>query len=281
MKWRWLRGLAIWNRQPIRAQGGWLALIPVAAIVLSFAMAYYGNRNREWLETDIERKFHTANKLDELMALVVNAESGIRGYLLTGRTEFLEPYKIAERDLPQTFAELKRTAETDTDKQASRESLERLEKIEMQVGNSLAFFDETRKSAFSRIMSRDELFARLQKGKTMMDETRSSLLEIQAAEDRSLSASLNEIYRVRRRDYLFVIIALLIGLLARAVSFYLFDRGIVRRLERLSENARCLQRGEAFKFPISKKKDAVGCLEQELENLSQILGKNDTVTKSN
>ena len=256
-------------------------MIPVAAIVLSFAMAYYGNRNREWLETDIERKFHTANKLDELMALVVNAESGIRGYLLTGRTEFLEPYKIAERDLPQTFSELKRTAETDTDKQSSRESLEQLGKIEMQVGNSLAFFDETRKSAFARIMSKDELFARLQKGKTMMDETRSSLQEIQAEEDRSLAESLNEIYRVRRRDYLFVIIALLIGLLARVVSFYLFDRGIVRRLERLAENARCLQRGEGFKFPISKKADAVGCLEQELENISQILGKNDTVAKSN
>lgn len=281
LKWQWLRGLAVWNRQPIRAQGGWLAFIPVAAIVLSFAMAYYGNRNREWLETDIERKFHTANKLDELMALVVNAESGIRGYLLTGRTEFLEPYKIAERDLPQTFSELKRTAETDTDKQSSRESLEQLGKIEMQIGNSLAFFDETRKSAFARIMSKDELFARLQKGKTMMDETRSSLQEIQADEDRSLAESLNEIYRVRRRDYLFVIIALLIGLLARVVSFYLFDRGIVRRLERLAENARCLQRGEGFKFPISKKSDAVGCLEQELENISQIIGKNDTVAKSN
>jgi hypothetical protein len=42
-----------------------------------------------------------------------------------------------------------------------------------------------------------------------------------------------------------------------------------------------LQRGEEFKFPISKKADAVGCLERELENISQILGKSDTVAKSN
>jgi hypothetical protein len=48
-----------------------------------------------------------------------------------------------------------------------------------------------------------------------------------------------------------------------------------------AENAQCLQRGEEFKFPISKKTDAIGCLEQEPDNISQILGKNDTVAKSN
>ena len=132
-----------------------------------------------------------------------------------------------------------------------------------------------------RGLSKAELFDRLQRSKRLMDELRASLKQIQTSEDHSISQSLDQINSVRRRDYIFVIAALLIGLLARLISFYLFDRGIVRRLERLAENARCLQRGEEFKFPFSNKKDAVGCLEAEIENLSQILGKNDKVAKSN
>ena len=151
LRWQWLRGLAIWNRQPIRAQGGWLALIPVMAIIISFAMAFYGNRTREWLETDIERKFQAANKLDETMTLVVNGESGIRGYLLTGREEFLEPYQTAKRDLPPTLAELKLANQANPSEDARSERQEQLQQIENQIQIALGFFDETRQAAFSRI----------------------------------------------------------------------------------------------------------------------------------
>ncbi|MCY7376610.1 MAG: hypothetical protein LH472_11660 [Pyrinomonadaceae bacterium] len=43
LKWRWVRFLMIWNRAPIRAQGGILALIPLVAVVVSFLFAIYGN----------------------------------------------------------------------------------------------------------------------------------------------------------------------------------------------------------------------------------------------
>lgn len=280
LKWQWLRGLAIWNRLPIRAQGGWLALIPVAAILASFVMAYYGNRNRELLETDIEQKFFIVNRLNEVQNILVDAETGVRGYMLTKRGEFLEPYRTAIANLPPTLEQLNNLAVIETDEKAREEKLRKLQNIEKQIQIRLDYLRDT-ESSVSRREANSEIYARLQRGKVLMDDLRRMIGEMEAEESHLLNERLQEINRIRRRDYLFVIGALLIGLLARAVSFYLFDRGIVRRIERLAENARCLQRGEEFKFPISNKDDAVGCLEKEVENLSQILGKNDKVAKSN
>lgn len=279
LKWQWLRSLAFWNRQPIRAQGGWLSLIPVVAILISFAMAFYGNRNREYLETDIERKFQTTNKLADLMTLAVNSETGMRGYLLTGRPEFLEPYQIAVREIPPTIADLEKMSLEEPDEQIKEQRLARLERIKEKLSRQLDFFADTKQVAFAKILSKDELFARLQRGKSHMDELRGEISDIQKVEKRTLSQSLHEINNVRRRDYIFVIVALLIGLLMRVISFYLFDRGIVRRIDRLTENVRCLHQGEEMKFPFSKKTDALGNLEQELEQVSQVLGKNGNVAK--
>jgi CHASE3 domain sensor protein len=280
LKWQWLRGLAVWNRLPIRAQGGWLALIPVVAILASFVMAFYGNRNRELLETDIEQKFFVVNRLNEVQNLMVDAETGIRGYMLTKRGEFLEPYRTAITNLPPTLQQLKNLTSIKTDENAREEKLRQLENIEKQIEIRLDYLRDA-ESSVSRREANEVVYARLQRGKVLMDDFRRMIGEMEAEESFLLNERLQEISRIRWRDYLFVIAALLIGLLARVVSFYLFDRGIVRRIERLAENARCLQRGEEFKFPFSNKTDAVGALEAEIEGLSQILGKNDKVKESN
>lgn len=47
LKWRWLRALQIWNRLPIRAQGGVTVFIPIIAVLISFAFAIYGSGSRE------------------------------------------------------------------------------------------------------------------------------------------------------------------------------------------------------------------------------------------
>ena len=59
------------------------------------------------------------------------------------------------------------------------------------------------------------------------------------------------------------------GLLARLISFYLFDRGIVRRINRLKENVVLLNEGEIIKISPPKKDDAIGLLEQEIVKIAE------------
>ncbi len=280
LKWQWLRTLSFWNRQPIRAQGGILALIPFIAIAVTFFLTYYGNSSRAAIETDIERKFQIVNQLNEVLVLMVNAETGMRGFMLTRRREFLEPYQTALQQLPPALDNLNKLDEAEPGAKPRAAKLGRLQEIKTQIDVRLEYLKDTEGSA-SRRETETEIFERLKRGKILMDELREMLSQSESEEQTLLAEQLNNIKEIRSRDYFLVIAALLIGLVTRLVSFYLFDRGIVRRIERLTENVRSWRSNENLKHPFSKKTDALGLLENELEELARDSGKISKVSKSN
>ncbi len=83
---------------------GLLFPILISAIFVGFLFAQIERMRQAsaWLN-------HTDQVLqgaNELQRLLVDCESGYRGFLLTGREEFLRPYVEAKRQLPQSFAKL-------------------------------------------------------------------------------------------------------------------------------------------------------------------------------
>lgn len=83
-----------------------LLLMPfVAALLLAIALGYSLQR--------VERSARWVDHSDEVIAggnrlikLMVDEETGVRGYLITQNTAFLEPYSLAERELPEEFDRL-------------------------------------------------------------------------------------------------------------------------------------------------------------------------------
>lgn len=75
-----------------------VALVLAAGMVLSLGIALYAENGYRRLE-DANRQLAVAQELQTsllgTLALVVNAEAAQRGYLLTGRREYLEPYNEA------------------------------------------------------------------------------------------------------------------------------------------------------------------------------------------
>jgi CHASE3 domain sensor protein len=277
LKWRWIRFLMVWNRASIRAQGGILALIPVIAVVVSFIFALYGNQSRQWIESDIQRKFKMVRQFNDLMSLMVDAETGERGFLLTKRPEYLEPYKQAVEQIPPTITNLRKTIELEPGEKPRIERLEGLQKIEGLVNRQLGLLKQSQEEFMTNGKSVEELYQHLQKGKGLMDQIRAEIGMMQNKEEELLTERIEEINNIRYRDYLFVFIALFIGLLMRLISFYLFDIGIVRRINRLTENVSAITKGEEFLHPLAKKDDAIGLLEQEIVKIGE---KNNLDTKS-
>lgn len=79
------------------------------AILCLVCMGYILNRNIEEIRTTSNRRAlarQTAFKIKGLYERIVDAETGQRGYLLTGRKLYLAPYEEALRQIPQDFAEL-------------------------------------------------------------------------------------------------------------------------------------------------------------------------------
>lgn len=102
-----------------------------------------------------------------------------------------------------------------------------------------------------------------------MDEIRGSIGAMQNKEAALLAERVEEINSIRTRDYIVIFITLLIGVVVRIVSFYLFDRGIVRRIYRLTEYISSILKGEAVNFNIKEKSDAVGMLEKKIVEVAE------------
>jgi CHASE3 domain sensor protein len=267
LKWRRLRALRIWNRLPIRAQGGITVFIPIVAVLISFGFAIYGNLDRAARQESIQRKFSAVRQYGDLLTLMVNAETGERGFLLTGRAEFLEPYGTAVEEIPKTIEQLKATIEAEPGEKPRLERLEGLAVIQELVNRQIIQLKESQNFTRSE-KSGDELYRHLQNGKTLMDEIRARIDAMQNTEETLLSERIEEINSIRNRDYIVIFVVLLIGVLVRIVSFYLFDRGIVQRVARLTEYVDGIIKREPTKFIRSKKTDAVGALEDKIVELA-------------
>lgn len=63
-------------------------------------------------------------------------------------------------------------------------------------------------------------------------------------EEQLLAERLADIRRVRRRDYVTIAAALLLGLITRGVVFWIFNRRVARSVRHLTENVRRLRAGQ-------------------------------------
>ncbi|MCY7376611.1 MAG: CHASE3 domain-containing protein [Pyrinomonadaceae bacterium] len=216
----------------------------------------------------MERRFRLVRQYNDLMNSMINAETGERGFLLTKRAEFLAPYNQSVTEIPLKIAALKQTIAEEPGEKPRLERLESLAQIQSLIERQLISLKESQN--FTRGgETGEELYAHLQNGKQLMDEIRNRLGEMQTRDAELLTEKIEEINSVRKRDYILVFVTLLIGLLMRLVSFYLFDRGIVRRVNRLTENVKQINNGETIKIPPPKKADAIGLLEQEIVKIAE------------
>ncbi len=72
--------LGIWRRVPLHLQGKIQIALPLLAVVCSAIIAMYGNYQRAQIEATIQRHSETVSGLDTVLTLMVNAETGMRGY---------------------------------------------------------------------------------------------------------------------------------------------------------------------------------------------------------
>ena len=68
------------------AMNAWLAFRAVDSLLLS----------QHW----VEHTWQVINQVDIIMGLAKDAETGSRGFLITGEEAYLQPYKDARRELP-------------------------------------------------------------------------------------------------------------------------------------------------------------------------------------
>jgi len=109
-----------------------------------------------------------------------------------------------------------------------------------------------------------EIREHLAYGKGLMDQIRVEVDAMQDEERGLLDDRIADINAIRLRDYASVVIALIAALATRFLAWFLFRRGVLRRVEQLTEDVRGLRRGCRPPQPTIEKNDALGELEREI-----------------
>ena len=74
--------------------------VPLLALALSSALFFQSLNNYAQVRGLERDSVDLRARIQAVETLLVDAETGVRGYLLTGRASFLEPHSEAVRELP-------------------------------------------------------------------------------------------------------------------------------------------------------------------------------------
>ncbi len=238
--------------------------LPLLAAALAAFFAFLGNRQRAHIEADLQRHLQVGKSLSEVLTLMVNAETGMRGYLLTQRHEFLGPYAIASQNLPAVMAHLRALAEVEPGLAARSANLGRLNQLQMLINRQMSDLASQQLSIEKSKELNIDIYSHLSYGKRLMDEVRSILNVMQGEEGFLLTKRVQEINAIRQRDYLAIFLTLILAVGTRLFSWHLFNTAVLKRINHLVENMRALRRGEPLPFQPSDKRDELNDLEQEI-----------------
>lgn len=209
----------VWTDRPIRQRGTVIVAIPVICLFASL-VAIAGLR-----DSSIQvRKRADTNKAilqetNRLLKTVVDAETGIRGYGLTKRREFLQPYLKAKKSLPPLLAKLQVMV------RENQPQAQRFEEIKKSSEQQITFLQNTLNKldiSATRVQS-PEIIQVFAQGKLKMDKLRE---KIDAFADASEAYHKTQERQIRELIDLtnFVQVAgLVLGCLGAAAAWYLFD----------------------------------------------------------
>jgi diguanylate cyclase (GGDEF)-like protein len=148
------------------------ALVVFIVMVLVAAVPFWLNRSANVLLAQSQAEQRAQQRLDDILTSVRDAETGQRGFVITGNDAFLEPYEQARRTLPAALRAAKDMARTD----GERTTAWRIERL---VELKLAELDETIQLRRHAGFGATERVVSSLRGKLYMDELR----RIVAAED--------------------------------------------------------------------------------------------------
>ena len=257
MKSRRLR----WRDWPLGVKSAAAVVVPLGLLLFALGFSYRLQQQISKADAEVRRALAIQTNIQTLHTLIAEAATGIRGYLLTGRDEFLDPYRQTQRALPLTLDALRQNIR-------DPEVMTHLHHIEALWQRKLASLEQLRTQG--RALAPADLQLHLISSKGVLDELRG---EIQAMYVRE-TGLVSQYSAVAREAFLRNLwvdgVTSLLVLLTSLAAFLLLFSGVVRRVQRLVVNAERLSRGEPL-AALPTGRDELGLLAERLQNASALL----------
>ncbi|MDB6119191.1 MAG: domain S-box, partial [Verrucomicrobiaceae bacterium] len=169
-----------------------LFILMALVLIGSIGMAYRAGRVTIALAAESQQREGFVNGLEALLSTMKDAETGQRGFLLTGKEDYLDPYTNSLNKVHQDLATLRQTAHEI--RPAAEQELETLEK---QAEAKLEELQETvnvrQREGLERALAR----VNTDEGKRLFDEMRDTVKRLENDENKSIAEADLQINRAR------------------------------------------------------------------------------------
>lgn len=250
-----------WADWPLGAKSAAVLAMPLILLLAALLFSYRLQQDIAAADADVRRALVIQAEIQTLDSLIAQAATGVRGYLLTGREDFLDPYRTAREELPVTLTTLRRNIRDGQ----MREHLDRIQKL---LDRKFESLEEIR--VRGRAYSPSRLQAHLVTSKGVLDELRAEIRAMNQREANLLEQYSYVASTALQRNLWIDGMASLLALVTGLTAFLLIFSGVVWRVKRLTTNAERLARGEPLQdLPTSR--DELGLLAERLQNASLLL----------
>jgi signal transduction histidine kinase len=253
-----------WLGRSIQTKGTIVLVLP-ASMLLATTVAFAATRTQaQRSNASVSHTITVQNRLNQALDLIVDAETGVRGYLLTGTVGFLTPFDIASRDLPRLIPEI-RTLLSDNPAQTRR-----LDAFDAAVTRRLDTLDASRQIPRSQVAT-PQVQQLVIEGKANMDRLRHIQTDMLQAEHDLLNQRQATVRTVLRASGWLVLAALILGVGGGLLSVALFTIGISRRIRHITGNADRLAAGERLAPQPYRAQDEIGRLDLAMNHAANLL----------
>ncbi|WP_437931659.1 CHASE3 domain-containing protein [Sorangium sp. So ce291] len=199
-------------------------LFPLIVLIMLAVVSVHNAARLLEISQELKQTYRVLAELDELHTHFLDAETGQRGFIITGDEAFLEPYEVALRSIDADYEELRRLT---ADSLVEQERLDRLRPIMRDKLEEMRLTIEQRRREGAEAAARAVASGR---GRRAMDELRAVAGELRAEEVRVLEARERQAADSERRLLATLTAGSTFTILVVAGVGFLIIRGINRRV---------------------------------------------------
>ncbi len=201
-----------WSRISLSYRGAAIVTIPALCLLATMGAWLWSRGESNAIRIEIARSQEQIANTKELLVVMLNAETGVRGYLVAGDPEFLEPNQIAQKTLPIALDNLQQSSGTNSKQLAQLNSIRsRILSIQKLTADL---------QATSSVPERSRL---LKQSKRAMDTLRQEINVAQAIEQIALARQQNDLAQLQSLIHSLQLLFTVTGIMSTVGGIYLFQ----------------------------------------------------------
>jgi len=211
----------------------------------------------------VDHTYQVITTVNQVTITLLNAETGQRGYIITGDVSYLEPYNGAQASLD---SEIKTLRDLTSDNPTQQQNIDVLQTL---VADKMAVLTTTVQVRTTQGFEAAQTIVLTGTGKTIMDNIRTTITGIVNTEQTLLATRLASQVTTVNTTRIVIIAGAIIAILAMIAIGILLIRNITKPIKELSELSRRIGGGDlAVDIPQVGRQDEIGSLWQSFRTMT-------------